>query len=208
MPVLEVKNLNNETVGELELRDDVFGVELRETLIWEAVRHYMAVGRRGTHCTKTRKEVSGSKRKLWRQKGTGRARMGSIRSPLWRHGGTVHGPKPRDYSYHFPAKKRAGALRSALSEKIRQNHVVVVDALDLASPKTREFVGVMGNLGLDRKVLVVDSIGNTNAVLSCRNIPAVKYMPGTGVNIYDILNYEKLLFSREAILQLQEVLAK
>jgi len=140
MPVLEVKNLDNETVGRLELRDEVFGVELKETLIWEAVRHYTASGRRGTHATKTRGDVSGSNRKPWRQKGTGRARHGQTRSPIWRHGGTVFGPQPRDYSYRFPQKKRLGALRSALSEKIRQNQIVVVDRLeDLEGPGVPAF---------------------------------------------------------------------
>ena len=208
MPVLEVKNLQNEPVGQLELKDEVFGVELKETLIWEAVRHYMACGRRGTHATKTRGEVSGSNKKPWRQKGTGRARHGQTRTPLWRHGGTVFGPQPRDYSYNFPQKKRLGALRSALSEKIRQNHVVVVDKLELDAPKTKEFIALMDNLQLTPKLLVVDSLENVNVILSSRNLPRVKYLPGTGLNIYDDLDHETILFSRESILQLQEVLAQ
>ncbi|MBN2429882.1 MAG: 50S ribosomal protein L4 [Acidobacteria bacterium] len=208
MPVLDVKNLQNEIVGQLELEDSVFGVELRETLIWEAVRHYMAVARRGTHSTKTRTEVRGSTRKLWRQKGTGRARVGGIRSPLWRHGGTIFGPKPRDYSYRFPRKKRVGALRSALSEKIRQDQILVVDSLELPTHKTKEFVKLVDGLGLERKLLVVDNPANTNAVLSSRNLPRVKFVPESGVNIYDVLNYDQILFTRGAILQLQEVLRK
>jgi len=208
MPLLEVKNLQNETVGQIELKDEVFGIELKETLIWESVRHYMAVGHRGTHSTKTRKEITGSGRKLWRQKGTGRARVGAGKSPIWRHGGTAFGPKPRDYSYRFPKKKRIGALRSALSEKIRQDKVVVIDKLDVPSHKTKEFIKVMDALGLDKKVLVIDSLENTNALLSSRNVPKIKYVPDTGVNIYDVLNYEKLLFSQDAILHLQEVLQK
>jgi large subunit ribosomal protein L4 len=208
MPVMEVKNLQNETVGQLELRDEVFGVELKETLIWEAVRHYMACGRRGTHATKTRGDVSGSNKKPWRQKGTGRARHGQTRSPLWRHGGTVFGPQPRDYAYPFPQKKRLGAIRSALSEKIRQNRVVVVDRLELDAPRTKEFMKVADTLQLGTKLLIVDSLENVNAILSSRNLPKVKYLPGTGLNIYDILDHETILFSRESILQLQEALAK
>lgn len=208
MPVLDVRNLQNEIVGQLELEDSVFAVELKETLIWEAVRHYMAVGRRGTHSTKTRSEVRGSTRKLWRQKGTGRARVGGIRSPLWRHGGTIFGPKPRDYSYRFPRKKRVGALRSALSEKIRQDQILVVDNLELPTHKTKEFVKLVDGLGLAQKLLVVDNPGNTNVVLSSRNLPRVKFVPESGVNIYDILNHEQILFTRGAILQLQEVLRK
>jgi len=200
--------LQNEIVGQLELEDSVFAVELKETLIWEAVRHYMAVGRRGTHSTKTRSEVRGSTRKLWRQKGTGRARVGGIRSPLWRHGGTIFGPKPRDYSYRFPRKKRVGALRSALSEKIRQDQILVVDNLELPTHKTKEFVKLVDGLGLAQKLLVVDNPGNTNVVLSSRNLPRVKFVPESGVNIYDILNHEQILFTRGAILQLQEVLRK
>jgi len=205
---LDVRNLQNEIVGQLELEDSVFAVELKETLIWEAVRHYMAVGRRGTHSTKTRSEVRGSTRKLWRQKGTGRARVGGIRSPLWRHGGTIFGPKPRDYSYRFPRKKRVGALRSALSEKIRQDQILVVDNLELPTHKTKEFVKLVDGLGLAQKLLVVDNPGNTNVVLSSRNLPRVKFVPESGVNIYDILNHEQILFTRGAILQLQEVLRK
>jgi large subunit ribosomal protein L4 len=205
---MEVKNLQNETVGQLELRDEVFGVELKETLIWEAVRHYMACGRRGTHATKTRGDVSGSNKKPWRQKGTGRARHGQTRSPLWRHGGTVFGPQPRDYAYPFPQKKRLGAIRSALSEKIRQNRVVVVDRLELDAPRTKEFMKVADTLQLGTKLLIVDSLENVNAILSSRNLPKVKYLPGTGLNIYDILDHETILFSRESILQLQEALAK
>jgi large subunit ribosomal protein L4 len=205
---MEVKNLQNETVGQLELRDEVFGVELKETLIWEAVRHYMACGRRGTHATKTRGDVSGSNKKPWRQKGTGRARHGQTRSPLWRHGGTVFGPQPRDYAYPFPQKKRLGAIRSALSEKIRQHRVVVVDRLELDAPRTKEFMKVADTLQLGTKLLIVDSLENVNAILSSRNLPKVKYLPGTGLNIYDILDHETILFSRESILQLQEALAK
>lgn len=208
MPVVEVKNLRNETVGQLDLRDEVFGVELKETLIWEAIRHYMACGRRGTHKTKGRGEVSGSNKKPWRQKGTGRARVGQARNPIWRKGGTVFGPVPREYAYPFPRKKREGALRSAISEKIRAQKILVVDALKVDSFKTKDFAAVLSQLKLDSKVLVVDNLDNVNVILASRNIPTVKFVPGTGVNIYDVLNHDIILFSRDAILQLQEVLAR
>lgn len=209
MPVIDVKNLQNETVGQLELSDDVFGVELRETLIWEAVKHYMACGRRGTHKTKGRGEVSGSNRKPWRQKGTGRARSGQTRSPIWRHGGTVFGPQPRSYAYAFPKKKRKGALKSALSEKIRLNELVVVDSLALPEKKTKEMVKVLAALELqNNKVLVVDGLENENLILASGNLPKVSYAPGTGLNIYDVLNHKSILISRDCILQLQEVLGR
>lgn len=208
MPVVDVKNLQNETVDRIELRDDVFGVELRETLVWEAVRHYMACGRRGTHSTKGRGEVSGSNRKPWRQKGTGRARSGQTRSPIWRHGGTAFGPHPRSYAYAFPKKKKAGAMRSALSEKFRQDQVVVVDVLELSSHKTKEMVGLLRTFGVDHKALFVDVGGNQNAELASRNIPNVKYVTQTGVNIYDVLGCRKVFFSRASILHMQEVLGR
>src|SRR5206468_6650402 len=138
MAEIDVKNLVNEVVGKLELSDEVFKAKLNETLIWEAVKHYMDSLRSGTASTKTRAEVSGSGKKLWRQKGTGRARIGSIRSPLWRHGGTVHGPQPRSYQYRFPRRKLRGALRSALSAKLGDNALTVVEGLTLENPKTRE----------------------------------------------------------------------
>ena len=208
MPVVQVKNLQNEPVEQLELREDVFGVPLKETLIWEAVRHYMACGRRGTHSTKGRGQVSGSTKKPWRQKGTGRARAGQTRSPIWRHGGTVFGPHPRDYSYRFPQKKRAGSLRSALSEKLRQEQIVVVDQLSVELPKTKQFQQILANLQIGGKVLVVESLENINAILSSRNLPQVKYVPGTGLNIVDVLNSQRILFSKDSILLLQEVLGK
>jgi large subunit ribosomal protein L4 len=208
MAEIEVRNLANEVVGKLDLSDDVFKAELNTPLIWEAVKHYAASLRAGTAATKTRGMVRGSGKKLWRQKGTGRARIGSVRSPLWRHGGTVHGPQPRDYEYSFPRKKVRGALRSALSAKLGDNCVLVVDSFKLDAPKTAQFRKVLDQLGGKRKVLVVDSGENRNLTLSSRNLPDVKLVPGTGVNIYDVVNSELLLFSREAILQVQEVLSR
>ncbi len=208
MAEIEVKNLANEIVGKLELSDVVFKAEFNQPLIWEAVKHYNDSLRAGTASTKVRGDVSGSGKKLWRQKGTGRARVGSIRSPLWRHGGTVHGPQPRDYSYRFPRKKLHVALRSALSAKMSENSLAVVEGLNIESNKTKEFKKILAGLGATGNVLVIDSSGNKNLLFSSRNLPKVKLVGGTGVNIYDIVNSNVLLFSRDSILQLQEALSK
>jgi len=208
MAEIEVKNLANEVVGKLELSDDVFKAEFNQPLIWEAVKHYNDSHRAGTASTKVRGEVSGSGKKLWRQKGTGRARVGSIRSPLWRHGGTVHGPKPRSYSYRFPRKKLQGAMRSALSAKLTENAVAVVEAFPLESHKTKDFQKVLKDFGFTGRVLVVDSGENKNLALSSRNLPKIKLVPGTGVNIFDVVNSSALLFSKDSILQIQEVLSR
>jgi large subunit ribosomal protein L4 len=207
MAEIDIRNLQNEVVGKLEL-SDVFKAELNQPLIWEAVRHHADSLRAGTAATKTRAQVSGSGKKLWRQKGTGRARIGSIRSPLWRHGGTVHGPQPRDYSYRFPRKKLRGAMRSALSAKLGENLLTVVDSFSLESHKTGDFRKVLKALCGAGKVLIVESAGNRNLELSSRNLPDVKLVPGNGVNISDILNHRVLLFSKDAILQVQEVLSR
>ncbi|MDR0310383.1 MAG: 50S ribosomal protein L4 [Acidobacteriota bacterium] len=208
MAEIEVKNLANEIVGKIDLSDEVFKAEFNEPLIWEAIKHYNDSLRAGTASTKVRGEVSGSGKKLWKQKGTGRARIGSVRSPLWRHGGTVHGPKPRDYSYSFPRKKLRGALRSALSAKFSENLVTVVEGLPLESHKTKEFNRILNTFGIGGKVLVIDSTGEKNLLLSLRNLPAVKLVPGNAVNIFDVVNSDALLFSRDAILQVQEALNK
>jgi large subunit ribosomal protein L4 len=206
MAEIEVKNLANEVVGRLELSDAVFKAEFNQPLIWEAVKHYNDSHRAGTASTKVRGEVSGSGKKLWRQKGTGRARVGSIRSPLWRHGGTVHGPKPRDYSYRFPRKKLQLAMRSALSAKLSENSLAVVEAFPLENHKTKDFQKILAGLGFTGKVLLVDSSANRNLALSSRNLPKVKLVPGTGVNIFDVVNSNTLLFSKDSILQVQEAL--
>lgn len=203
MPTVKVRNLKNEEVGEIELPDAVFGVELNEALIYAAVRNFLANQRAGTVATKTRGNVSGSGRKLWRQKGTGRARVGSIRSPLWKGGGNVHGPQPRDWSYTLPKKMRRGALRSALSERLREGNLIVVDGFSLDQPKTKEFVRAIAALGLDAsKTLVVDSAENRNLVLAARNVERVKLVESAEVNIYDVLYHEKLLISRAAVEEL------
>ena len=206
MAEIDVKNLANEVVGKIELSDDVFKAKFNEPLIWEAVKHYNDSLRAGTASTKVRGEVRGSGKKLWKQKGTGRARVGSVRSPLWRHGGTVHGPKPRDYSWRFPRKKLQGALRSALSAKLNENALTVVEGLPVESHKTKEFAGILKNIGLSGKVLVIDSTGDENLLLSIRNLPTVKLVSGTAVNIFDVVNSNAILFSRDAILQVQDAL--
>ncbi len=208
MAEIEVRNLSNEVIGKVELSDAVFRAEFNPPLIWEAIKHYSDSLRAGTASTKVRGEVSGSGRKLWRQKGTGRARTGSIRNPLWRHGGTIHGPKPRDYSYRFPRKKLRSAMRSALSAKLSENSVAVVEAFQLDGPKTKDFRKILSVLGITGKVLIVNSGENRNLSLSSRNLPKVKLVPGTAVNIFDVVNSNTLLFSRDSILQVQEVLSR
>ncbi|MFH1574832.1 MAG: 50S ribosomal protein L4 [Acidobacteriota bacterium] len=207
MAEIEVKNLANEVVGKLDLSDEVFGAALNRPLIWEAVRHYRASRRAGTAATKTRAMVSGSGKKLWRQKGTGRARIGSVRSPLWRHGGTVHGPQPRDYGYRFPRKKLRSALRSALSAKLEENRLTVVEDFRLETHKTQQLKKILEGFGATRKVLLVEAAENRNLLFSARNLPAVKLVPNTGLNIFDVVNSNQLVFSRDAILRVQEVLA-
>lgn len=211
MPTVKVRNLKNKEVGEVSLSDAVFGVELNESLIHAAVMNYRANGRSGNSATKTRGNVSGSGRKLWKQKGTGRARIASLRSPLWKGGGNVHGPQPRDWSYQMPKKMRRGALRSALSERLREGNLIVVDELGFKAPKTSEFIGAMGSLGLiDKKArtktLIVDSLDNANLVLSSRNVEKTKVTNSFGLNIYDIIYHEKLVISKAAVEELNDLL--
>jgi large subunit ribosomal protein L4 len=211
MPTVKVRNLKNKEVGEVTLSDAVFGVALNESLIHAAVRNYQANGRQGTSATKTRGNVSGSGRKLWKQKGTGRARIASLRSPLWKGGGNVHGPQPRDWSYSLPKKMRRGALRSALSERLREGNLIIIDEFGLASPKTKEFIGAIGTLGLGEKnkpakTLIVDSLDNANLILSSRNVQKTKGTNSFGLNIYDIIYHDTLLISKAAIEELNNLL--
>lgn len=211
MPTVDVKNLSNEKVGELELSDDVFGVELNESLIYYAVNNYLTNQRQGTVQTKTRGNTSGSGKKLWKQKGTGRARIASLRSPLWKGGGNVHGPQPRDWSYSIPRKMRRGALRSALSERLREGNLIVIDEFGFDTPKTRDFVAAIVKLGLAEtkkpvKMLIVDSLDNANLVLSSRNVEKTKVTNSFGLNIYDLLYHEKLLISKAAAEELNDLL--
>ncbi|HEX8649652.1 MAG TPA: 50S ribosomal protein L4 [Pyrinomonadaceae bacterium] len=206
MPTVKVRNLKNEEVGDLELSDAIFGAELNEPLIHAAVRNFMANARAGTVGTKTRGDVSGSGRKLWRQKGTGRARIASIRSPLWKGGGNVHGPQARDWSYNMPKKMRRGALRSALSERLREGNLLVIDAFTLSEPKTKEFVKSLGTLELEGRTLIVDSLDNDNLMLAARNVKRAKVVNSYGLNIYDLLYHEKLVLSRAAAEELVQLL--
>jgi large subunit ribosomal protein L4 len=211
MPTVKVRNLKNKEVGEVTLADAVFGVELNEALIHAAVKNYLANKRQGTSATKTRGNVSGSGRKLWKQKGTGRARIASLRSPLWKGGGNVHGPQPRDWSYSLPKKMRRGALRSALSERLREGNLIVLDEITFANPKTKEFLGAMQTLGLAdakkrAKTLIIDSLDNANLILSSRNVEKTKVTNSFGLNVYDIIYHEKLVLSKTAVEELTHLL--
>jgi large subunit ribosomal protein L4 len=209
MAKVDVVNLNGEKVGTLELADTVFG-QVNEDLLWEAVKHYRASLRQGTHATKNRKLVAGSGKKLWKQKGTGRARVGSVRSPLWRHGGTVHGPQPRSYDYAFPRKKLLGALRSALASKLADGKLTVVDSLEIEEAKTKLYRDALNKLDAKRTTLLVEN-GKTLSqalVLGARNLKGVELVLNNEVHPYDLLRYERAIFSKTAIEQLSETLQK
>jgi large subunit ribosomal protein L4 len=208
MPTVDVIDLNNQKVGELELADEVFAAEVNESLLYEAVRQFRAGQRAGTHKTKVRSEVAGSGKKLWKQKGTGRARMGSVRSPLWRHGGTVHGPVPRDYSYKLPRKMLLGALRSALSAKVRDGELKVVQAFALPDHKTKNAMNALANVATGRTVLLVDNTSDRNLMLGVRNLKGVTLMPTREVNPYHVLGHQNVLLSEAAARKFSEALAK
>ena len=206
MPKIEVKNLENKVVETLELADEVFAVPVNEGLLHDAVKQYLATRRSGTHSTKTRDQVSGSGRKPWRQKGTGRARVGEVRNPLWRGGGTVFGPKPRDYGYQLPRKMFRAALRSALSLKLGDSELSVVDAFTLESHRTKLFLESLGKLGLTRKILIVDHKENPNLLLASRNLSEVRLLPSLQVTPYQLINARHVVFSKSAIQNLEEAL--
>lgn len=206
MASIDVLNLSGKKVGTMDLADEVFGA-INEDLLWEAVKHFRAGERAGTHATKNRKLVSGSGKKLWRQKGTGRARIGSIRSPLWRHGGTVHGPQPRSYDYTFPRKKLLGALRSALAAKLSDGKLVVLESFQLKDHKTKAFRETLDGLNVDKTALLVDSTEeNRNLELSARNLEGVELVKGFEVHPYHLLRYDVAIFSRPALEKLQDTL--
>ncbi len=208
MATIDVLNLSGEKTGSFELAEDVFGA-VNEDLLWEAVKHYRAAQRAGTHATKNRKLVSGSGKKLWRQKGTGRARIGSIRSPLWRHGGTVHGPQPRSYDYSFPRKKLLGALRSALASKFADGKLMVVENFDLAEIKANALRKSLDALKVESTALLVDGAReNRNMELSSRNLAGIELLRGNEVHPYHLLRYDRAIFSRPALEKLQESLQK
>ena len=204
MPKVKLYIAGQET-GEIELNDSVFGVDYNEAVIHQAVVRQMANERLGTHATKTRGLVRGGGKKPWKQKGTGRARVGSIRSPLWVGGGTVFGPTPRSHAKDMPRKARQLAVKSALSEKLRANELIVIDAIDFEAPKTKNVVKMLADLHSEGKALIVD--GARNTVLSARNIPGVKAYAPSGLNIYDIVNTDKLFLTQEAVKKIEEVLA-
>ena len=208
MPTVDIVDLNNQKVGQMDLADDVFGAEVNEALLYEAVRWYQAGMRAGTHKTKTRSEVAGSGKKLWKQKGTGRARMGSVRSPIWRHGGTVHGPVPRDYSYKLPRKMLQGALRSALSAKVRDGELKVVQTFGFTDHKTKNAMNALAKLEAGRTVLLVDNSSDRNLSLGVRNLKGVSLLPTREVNPYHLLGHKSVLLSEAAALKLSEALAK
>jgi len=206
MPTTKVLDLASKEVGEIELPDTVFGVPLNEPLIHEAVRSFLATRRAGTSATKTRGDVSGAGRKLWKQKGTGRARIASLRSPLWKGGGNVHGPQPRDWSYNLPKKMRKRAMCSAISERLREGNLIVVNEWSLEHPKTREFINTMGTLKLSGKTLIVDSLKNTKLMLASRNVQTAKVVNSYGVNIYDLVNHQKVVLTPKTVEELIGIL--
>ena len=205
MPKVKLYNIAGQETGEIELNDSVFGVDYNEAVIHQAVVRQMANERLGTHATKTRGLVRGGGKKPWKQKGTGRARVGSIRSPLWVGGGTVFGPTPRSHAKDMPRKARQLAVKSALSEKLRANELIVIDAIDFEAPKTKNVVKMLADLHSEGKALIVD--GARNTVLSARNIPGVKAYAPSGLNIYDIVNTDKLFLTQEAVKKIEVVLA-
>jgi large subunit ribosomal protein L4 len=206
MPKVAVYNKEGATVGEITLSDAVFGAEVNVGLMHEAVQMYLANQRQGTADTKTRAEVSGGGRKPWRQKGTGRARQGSIRAPHWRHGGVVFGPHPREFGWTMPKKARRAALRSALSAKFQAGDIIVVDQFDLEAPKTKEVATLLHNLKVEGKAFIVTADTNINVYKSARNIPGVNCNAAVNLNVYEVLNTGKLVFTRDAVAKVEEVL--
>jgi large subunit ribosomal protein L4 len=209
MAVVDITNLSGKTVGQLELADDVFAARVNPHLLHETVRHYLASQRAGTHKTKQKSEVSGAGRKLWKQKGTGRARIGSIRSPLWRHGGTVHGPVPRSYAYRIPRKVFLGALRSALSAKFGEKKLFVVESWELESHKTKAFREALSRVDdASRSLLLVDGGENANLERASRNLEGVKLVRTTAIQPYDLMRHESVVLSREAAEKLSRGLSQ
>lgn len=200
-------NQTGAQVGEIELNDTVFGIEPNEAVLADYVIMQQASLRAGTHAVKNRSAVRGGGRKPWKQKGTGRARQGSIRSPQWVGGGVVFGPTPRSYSYKLPKKVRRLAIKSALSSKVKNDEIVVLDALNFDAPKTKEMVNVLGSLNAPKKVLVVTGDYNDNVALSARNIPGVKFVSASGINVLDVLHHDKMIITQEAVAKVEEVLA-
>ncbi|HWP97433.1 MAG TPA: 50S ribosomal protein L4 [Syntrophomonadaceae bacterium] len=207
MPKVPLYNMSGVQIGELELNDSIFGIEPNEAVLYDFVKMQMANKRVGTASTKTRAQVSGGGKKPFRQKGTGRARAGSTRSPLWRGGGIIFGPQPRDYSYRLPRKVRRLAMKSALSSKVKDDNIIVVDELTFEGPKTKLMVQALESLKVGRKALIVTADGDINVVKSARNLSGVKSLRVDFVNVYDLLHYDTLLITKEAVARIEEVYA-
>ncbi|TJY38867.1 50S ribosomal protein L4 [Cohnella pontilimi] len=207
MPKVAVYNVDGSQVGELQLADGVFGIEPNTHVLHSAVVLQQAAVRQGTHKTKGRSEVRGGGRKPWKQKGTGRARQGSIRAPQWKGGGIVFGPTPRSYGFKLPRKVRRLAIRSALSSKVAGNGIIVLDQLSLAQPKTKDFAKILNNLKVARKALVVTADFDNNVALSARNIPGVKFVAAEGINVLDVMVHDQLIITKDAVAKVEEVFA-
>lgn len=204
---IDIVNAQNQKVGTLDLSDDVFGGRVKMDLIWSQVVHENASKRRGTHATKTRGLVSGTGKKPWRQKGTGRARVGEARNPLWRKGGTVFGPQPRDYSYALPKKMARGALRSAIAQRLKDGALTVVDVLSVGEVKTKAAAAMLKGLGCDGKTLIIDVHPEERFTLSTRNIAGVRVVPSNRVTARDVMDARRVVATRAAVERLQEALA-
>ncbi len=205
MPTATVYNMTNEKVGEIELSDNIFNVEMNAGLVHQAVVMQLASQRQGTHSTKTRAMVRGGGRKPWRQKGTGRARAGSRRSPLWRGGGIIFGPHPRDYSFSMPRKQRRLALKCVLSDKVKSGDLIVLDDLNFEAPKTKQFVKLLNDFNVEKKALFITLEMIENVTRSANNIQGVKTIAALNLNVYDILNHDKLFITKDAIAKIEEV---
>jgi large subunit ribosomal protein L4 len=207
MPKVNVYNMSGEQVEEIELNENIFGIEENEHVVYEVVKNQLANKRQGTQSVKTRAEVRGGGRKPWRQKGTGRARQGSIRAPHWTGGGVTFAPKPRDYSYKVPKKVRRLAMKSVLSSKVENGELIVVDELNFDTPKTKEMVKVLSNLNSDKKALIVTANSDFNTIKSSSNIPNVATTVVNNLNVYDILKYNSFIITKEALTKVEEVYA-
>lgn len=207
MPKVAVYDITGKETGEIELNDSVFGVEVNEALLHQAIVMQLASQRLGTHATKTRGLVRGGGRKPWRQKGTGRARAGSTRSPIWVGGGTVFGPQPRSYAFSMPRKARRAALKSALSAKVQAGEILVVEEISFEQPKTKQVVSMLDSLKVAEKALIITGEQLDNVEKSARNIPGVKAIAASGLNAYDLLYHGKVLLTKEAVARIEEVLA-
>ena len=207
MPKVDVLNINGQKVEELELSESIFAAEISEYAVYEVIKNHLANRRQGTQSAKTRAEVRGGGRKPWRQKGTGRARQGSIRSPQWKGGGVVFAPKPRDYSYSVPKKVKRLALKSVLTTKVNEGNLIVLDALEMNAPKTKDFIAMLSAVNAGKKALVVTAENSPNVVKSGRNIPGVDITFVNTLNVYDIMRHDSLIITKEAVRKTEEVYA-